>query len=397
MPERIGPPGFLPGPFIPPPPFAPPEVSPWPPDVWPSGPGLARPAPIRPWPAAEAPRFAEVVPLAVTPTRLDRPVTEVPLPGPVETAAVAAGGRLLLLHSPKVGKVVVFDVSEGKVVRQIDAAEPGTLLAGGMNTFVIYQPKRNTFERWTCDKLERLPEVKSPFADPVRALAMGSASNGPLVAALGGSRGTGPLGASLGFFDPTAAREVGYLADGQPNPLGIGPAHSPVRLRVSANGGVVTADSLTRPMGAETTVIQDGRATRYWRQDGPPILAPSADGKYLGGFGKRFAPDRPEPRVPETAMSLFHLPAVTGPWYLTLTDTEPSGLPERLRPASVKVYHSERPGVVADLGRLDDVDFAGAHAGDIDQRVFLIPPARVLVTVAAPKRDRLVLRRVELK
>jgi hypothetical protein len=338
-----------------------------------------------------------VVPVPITPTRFDGPWTEVALPGPVESASVAAGGRLLLLHVPNAEKVVVFDVSDGKVTKQIDAAGPGTMVAGGMNSFVIYQPRKKSFERWDCLKLERLPAGDSPFVDPVRALAMGSASNGPLVAALGGPRGTGALGATLAYFDPATAKEVGYVMAGQPNPLGIGPANAPVRLRVSANGEVVNSGSPTRPIGSETIVIRDGRATCYWNHAGPAFLAPSPDGKYLGGFGKTYAPDRPEVRPPDSARSIFHVPAVTGAWYLTLTDTEPKGSPERLRPATAAVYQAERRVKVADLGRLDEVDFVGAHAGDIDQRVFLVPPARVLVTVAAPKRDRLILRRVELK
>ena len=53
--------------------------------------------------------------------------------------------------------------------------------------------------------------------------------------------------------------------------------------------------------------------------------------------------------------------------------------------------------MLADLGRLDDVDFARAQTGDIDQTLFLVPDAKVLVSVAAPKRNKLVVRRVEVK
>ena len=387
-PRRDGDPGPQPGP----PHFAPPGMPPvLRPRAAPAFPGVGGPPP----PPGDGPKFAAAVPLAVKPPAFAGNRTEVPLGGPVDSAAVAGGGRLLLVHVAWVNKVLVFDVSQARVIKEIDAPDPKTLLAGGMNLFVVYHPGKNLVERWSCDRLERLPEIKSPFTDPVRALAMGSAANGPLVAVLDGRRDLRQRGAPLAYFDPATLRPAAYDLEGQASPFVVALERAGVHLRVSANGRLVTVCTPDRALGVECTVLAGRRATRYWGQVALRLAFPSPDGQALGGFGRFLRPDPPDPAFDPIDPALFCLPAVAGDRYLVLRDDDPGRPRGQSRAARVQIGRAGQ--MLADLGRLDDVDFARAQTGDIDQTLFLVPDAKVLVSVAAPKRNKLVVRRVEVK
>jgi hypothetical protein len=373
-----------------------------PPGVMPGGPGFQPPGPaprrVNPAPAGPPPdptRFAPVVPLPIKPPRLPRPQTEVPLPGPVESAVVAGGGRLLLLHVPNAHKVLVFDVSEAKIAKQIDAPDADTMLAGGMNTFVLYQPKANTIERWTCDKLERQPAVKSPFADPVKVLAMGCASNGPLVAALGGTRKTFFDGTTVAYFDPATMTEVSYAVDGR-NQLGLGSRNKPPAIRVSANGAVVTGWGPSSPDGVQCDVIGPGRITRHWPLGLRQPVLPAPDGKILYGRGQVLGPNLGGPPAGFVDDSHWYVPAVQGDYYAVIREPERGFAGPGQRPGTIAIYRWSRNGAVASVDSAEDLDLGRAEAG-LDQSLFLVPEAQVLITVAGPKRNKLTLRRVEQK
>jgi hypothetical protein len=353
-------------------------------------------APPVPEPGEGGPQFARIERAKIGPARLERDHSEIGLPGPVETAVAAAGGRYLLLHVPKVKKVLFFDVSDAKVVREIDAPDPNTMLAGGMNTFILYSPAENRVERWSFKAMEREPDVPSPFKDPVKALAMGCASNGPLVAALGGSRKTrGHAGATLAYYNPTTLKEVSYTIGGKPNDFGLGVRDTRAAIRVSADGRVVTGWGLDRPSGVECHVITNGRVTRDWMMEKPVPMVPSPDGRFLYGRDQVFLNDLRGRQDVIHNPFVVYLPAVQGNWYLAAAGGR--GLPPGMggEPA-VGIYRAGQFRPAVTIESAEDVDLSLADRG-LDQSLFLIPDAQVLVSIAAPKRSKLVLRRVELK
>lgn len=344
-------------------------------------------------PAADVPRFAPVVPVPIAPARLARDRVEVSLPGPVDSVVVAGGGRYLLLHIPKTGQVLVFDASAARVVRAIRVPDPAALVAGGMNTFVIYQPGKNTIERWSCDRLQPQPAVRAPFTDRVQALAMGCASNGPLVAALGGKRKSQLRGATFAYFDPANLTELPYAVAGVENPFGIGPAEKKASIRVSANGRVVTGWSPELPCGTECDVLVGRRATRYWDLHAPRPLLPAPDGSLLLGRGETRRPDlRAGPGQRQDALVHF-VPGVSGNAYVAVRGPRADG---RARAEAAAVYRTGQDAPVVTFDATDDIDLSRADQG-LDQTVILVPEARVLITVAGSDRTKLVLRRVDLK
>lgn len=332
----------------------------------------------------DGPKFAPVAPLAITPALLTRDRDEIPLPGPVESVAVAAGGRYLLLHVPKAGQVLVFDVNTVKVIRTIGVPDPNALIAGGMNLFVIYQPGKNAVERWGCDTLERQFVGQSPFTDPVKALAMGCASNGPLVAALGGKRKSQLRGATFAYFDPANLNELSYTVAGVENPFGIGPAEKKANIRVSANGRVVLGWSPELPSGTECDVLVGRRATRYWDLHAPRPLLPAPDGSLLFGRGETLRPDLQGGRGQRVDAPVHFLPGVSGNAYVAV------------RAGSVAICRIGKDAPLVTYDAADDIDLSRADQG-LDQTVILVPEARVLITVAGSDRTKLVLRHVDLK
>jgi hypothetical protein len=351
------------------------------------------PAPGRP--AADGPKFAEAIPLPIRPARLAPDRDEIVLPGPVESVAVAGGGRLLLMHLPRTKRVLVFDVIAAKVVKEIAAPDPETMLAGGMNLFVIYQPGKNTIERWNCDDLTRLPEVKSPFKDPVFGLAMGCASNGPLVAALGGKRKAFHGGSTLAYFGPGTMKEVTYAVQGDRNAFGLGEENKRVQLRVSANGGVVTGWGHDTGAGAQCDELRGAGLVRHWNLLAPRPLLPAADGSLL------FAPGQVlRPGVygdgPLRNSATHYVPAASGNWHSIILVARAGGRGEDDRAKTLAVYQTGRNVPAATFDAVDDIDLSRGEQG-FDQSVILVPEAKVLITVTGPTRTKLALRPVDLK
>jgi hypothetical protein len=346
------------------------------------------PPPVRV--AGEGPNFAKVELLPIKPSTFKGDRTEVPLPGRAESVVVAGGGRYLLLHIPAAGKLVVFDVTNARIAKEIDAADKDAKVAGGMNLFVIYRPRDNTFERWSCDKLERQFAGKVPFTDPVRAMAMGSASNGPLVAAIAGTRGNQTIqSAATAYFDPATFKEVEYERGmpSQRNMFGLGRNRGPVALRVSPDGLLASGWDLGGAPGCETHRFAGGHVVDRWQLSAPHPLLPAAKGDFLFGQGRVVSRDLGGAVVPVMGRAVYYVPAVQGEYY---TAARQIG-----QLATLEIFKGTQEIPVASFDRIPDVDLTRAEWG-LDESVILVPDAKVLITIAAD-RTRLGLRRVDLK
>jgi len=125
-------------------------------------------------------------------------------------------------------------------------------------------------------------------------------------------------------------------------------------------------------------------------------MLPSADGRFLYSTGRSVY--GPELRAPDADgfpdRSIRQVPAVQGTWYALVRGPEfPFG---ENRAVSISLFQVGKNAPAVTFDAADDVNLARDEQ-PIDQSVILVPAARVLVTVAAPKRNKLVLRRVELK
>ncbi|HKB01754.1 MAG TPA: hypothetical protein VKD90_06020 [Gemmataceae bacterium] len=380
---------------VPPPPDV--DLPPFEPPAFPGGP------PGRPRPNLPAPKLAPLDPLPIAPTPMAADRVEQTMPGPIENMIVAGGGRLLLLHLPGPRCVAVVDVNKWERVKLIPAEDPGARVAGGMNVFVIYLPAKGILERWNCRTLERDAELKADFGVEVKALAMGSASNGPLVAALGGGRRTVQGATTLGYFDPMTGKELGYEIGGAKNPFGIGISDANPLVRVSADGSVVTAWGDNGRGGAQSDVIEGGRITRHWQSRWLGAAVPGPDGRTVYGRGERFPPDLKGGRIPrdDPRNPVWLIPAVHGDYFVSLRGSAAdAGKLGRPRKAVAEICLGADAKSVLNLGELVDFELptgiGDARGKTFDQYVALVPDAKLFAFVPTKARERLVLRRADV-
>lgn len=337
-------------------------------------------------------------PVPLPPTELagngNGPLT-VGLPGKVGDVAVGGGGRYLVLHFPERKKVAVFDVCTARIVREMDVIAHDAVLAAGMNKLVVVSAESRVLNQYSLPGLEPEFGCTPPGGDrKVIAVAMGSGTNGPLFVA------TFP---ELMLFDLEKRETVeGSVRFGG---VGNAPLHPRVMLRASADGTTLTA---TWPMGA--TSGPSGVATVKGGKwvDAPvqfPHSAPAADGQTLFTEGLLFGPDGRAlgPRVAglSPGAKAWLVPAVSGNSFVKLAQKQ-TGAGAKMRWSITATIHADRDPatVLATVGPVPEADElpvapTGAEAG-FDKHVFLIPGAKVLAIIP-PARDRIVLRRADVK
>src|SRR5262249_1625461 len=120
---------------------------------------------------------------------------------PAGDVCVGGGGRFLLLHLPRERKLAVFDANEAKVVKYLPVPEDKPLLAAGRDQLVVGLPESNVLQRWSLATFEREAAVPAPQPGALKALAMGSATAGPLLVV--GADG-------LALLDPQTFRPSGH-------------------------------------------------------------------------------------------------------------------------------------------------------------------------------------------
>src|SRR5207249_875075 len=125
-----------------------------------------------------------------------------------------------------------------KVVKTLPLSEPGTMVAAGAGVIVAYNPDRHTLDRWVLPSFRKEGPVSCPLAQPVYALALGSAADGPLLAAAGND--VRRFGGALRFLDPTTFREVSIKPVERASEFGFRVGKGS-QMRASADGRVFTA------------------------------------------------------------------------------------------------------------------------------------------------------------
>src|SRR5262249_42849264 len=174
---------------------------------------------------------------SIKPPALDANKVERKLEAAVSDVAVGGGGRYLVLHLPKVQKLAVFDVSAAKVVGNIPIKEEGARFTAGLEDIVVVLPRAGTIERWSLKTLERDVAATLPIKGVVKAIAMGSASKGPLLVYW--ATGTEQLDrASFALLNPESMKLINPELNTQNMWIMAGHYRNLVHLRASANGRV---------------------------------------------------------------------------------------------------------------------------------------------------------------
>jgi serine/threonine-protein kinase len=321
------------------------------------------------------------------------PVAEsevVTLPGAVADVAVGGGGRYLVFHLER--SLAVFDVQEGKVVRQLPLAEEHAHFAAGATRLVVLYPGARLLQTWDLTRFAK--ERSAPFpgsmaTGEIRQVCMGSASNGPLFVYLANEKRT--LALNPATLETT---EVHWRHWGPTN------AYGPLHLRAAPDGDTLVGWS-GGWAGAEMAFFRQG--VQHGSDDNIEFsmglfALPSADGRRLFTPWAIVNRDGGAIKPPELA-NTYRVPAHEPGFFLALHSQGRYPDAPREKEPTARLPAVSQVVVCTDDGRrlfpLDGIDGLNAGTGLFwERRVHYYPRAGLLAVLIAP--DRLLLRRVDL-
>jgi hypothetical protein len=309
------------------------------------------------------------------------------LPGPAGDLCVAAAGRYVLVPMPRNKQLAVFDVNEAKIVKTLPLSEPGTKITAGAGVIVAYNPDGHTFERWVLPSFRKEGPVSCPLAQPVYAMALGSASDGPLLTAAGNDPRR--YGGHLRFLDPTTFREVAIKPVERASEFGFRVGRG-AQMRASADGRVFTTWTPgDRDRGPQSLVVTGPRFKVFVETEPAGHVVPASDGQLLfTGRGVANVEGRPTTGTPD-GLVMPSVPAVHGPGYLCV---KPAGNAATI---NLMVPGRTAPLRVWNFELLAPLSAESTNAIPPDRRIVFIPAAKLLVTLPR-SNDRLVFHKLDL-
>src|SRR5262245_38722700 len=320
----------------------------------------------------------------IQPLELATPFIEVAIPGQLRDVCVGGGGRFLILHCQTARKLAIFDLSALKVVKALPLGSDNVLFAAGADKLLVVYPDEKLIERWNLLTLKIETEAPLEVRQKPTAAAMGSATAGPLV--LGGPQAQNNASKmALMFVDVETLKEV--MIEKATGDFGV-TFGTAAHLRASADGRLLGSwFAQLQPSGLQTARLEGNSMTGSHKRESVGHVIPGPDGQMVftekGMYTSTGEPTgRRDPVIP----------AATGPAYLTVI---PDGAK---RVVGVWMPNQETPAATfTDLpgfdGRRDPFERDNPTLA-LDKRLFLIPPARVLVVVP-PAADRLLVYKVE--
>ncbi len=351
------------------------------------------------------------------------------LEGRITDVTVGGGGRYLLLTLKAARKLAVFDVNAADVVKTIPLASPNVMVAAGAKKILIALPDQKRFERWDLATLKRDGDSRpSPISGPLKALALGSDSDGPALALwYGDASAFGYIDRSRGSFidleslavlrlGPAAISSAqvraGVLDSGGSFALDSA-LEKQLHLRASAGGGLFGIWQTLGPNGYHTVVAHGQSIHKTSRRDGSGYVVPGPDGRtvFTGSESRLHADGQFLGRAESLGVDSqwegkLTLPSADPAYYLRIT-----GLASIATNDTSGKWHGEVTVSIhasSDGSRLLTVhgfdEMAGADRSEsflkddfsIDKRFHFVPAARLLITIPLAN-DRLVLRRIDIE
>ncbi len=326
---------------------------------------------------------APAKPLAgLKPAPLKADTEERSLPAPAGDVCAGGGGRFLIFHLPQSRRLAVFDANEARIVKYLPVAEDNVKIAAGRDKLVVVLPGAKLIQRYSLATFERELTAPLPYPYQLIGITMGPASDGPLLV----ESADYPRIGAMSFFDIRTMKKLD-LQPGRPVPCNIAPN---VRLHASADGSVITAGNQSYILSGQTFNAYDVPANGY--------LLPSPDGRTLYSAGRQFTAEG-KPLGEQKGgygSALWYLPAVQGPYYLSLNEKREGNAGKQFLSLAVHLSGDSRPlFTLPNFSALDGlVDWISGRPSPFERHIFLIPDAHLLVLM--PKsNDKLVLHRFD--
>lgn len=344
------------------------------------------------------------------------------LPGSISDVASGGAGRFLLLTLKNVRRIAVFDANAAAIVKLISLPTEHAMVAGGARKMLILYPDERLLERWDLATLQREGAARpSPIKSPVRRLALGSDSAGPMLAYW--LQGGGLHRLSLIDLDSLSVLKVGSIA-GKGSHASVSDSRGSftsdstltehLRIRASANGSLFTLWNPGVSGGSPATLSVHGGAIATAQPSGSSFgqLFPGPDGRTVfTGSGVRIDPEgRPIGPAPaqEGLGARPMLTPTTDPAFFLSIDGLPSAafypnghLSAPPKPVTVAVHSASDGSPLLTVHGLDEMTASGTpedwYRDDFtaEKRFHLIPAAHMLVTIP-PSNNCLVLRGLEI-
>jgi len=315
-----------------------------------------------------------------------RTVDTIALPAPLTQVIVGGSGRYLIGIAPTEKQVVVIDVARRKISKTITVDDADIGLAAGASKLIVLQRGTGSISRYDLTTLEKEATVK---CDPFKSLAMGSSSDGPLLAVTrtGKSEATAAV-INLETLEASSSFAFPYKLDG-------------TNLLASANGKLFTSWSTTVDPNGMGLLELDGETPKWFFEANSlgPIF-PSGDSRLLYTLSGKFsATGEPIGRRIETPRLM--LPAAIGPWCLSLALPEWKYTPDA-GPVRASIQYQSDEDLVLGLSDIDvppvaaKTNVAGLLSEKYDQRFYLLPESSALAILSA-NMDQLQIYKFDLK
>jgi S1-C subfamily serine protease len=311
---------------------------------------------------------ADPATVAITPPALTGDKVVKRLPEGFSEVVVGGGGRYLIFHLPKLKKLAVFDVNEGRVTKYIPLTETTIAFAAGLDAVVVGLRSAGKLERWSLTTFELEKSAATPFQEEIGTMLMGHGSNGPVVV-------------NGYFLDLATFRPLPILdPKGQERPLGGG-------WRIPSGDGTVYGGWNTHlsPSSATSFVMEGSVVKRYDSGDLRHVV-PGPDGRTVY-TGKGICAATLERGNPDDASYGYCLPAVRGEYFLSLTSATGG------KGGGFTVYLRGLKQPIAKLDKAEHgLSFDGWDRESFGpwRRVYFIPDAKV-IAVLPPSNDQVVL------
>jgi WD40 repeat protein len=345
------------------------------------------------------------------------------LGGKISDVAVGGGGRYLILTLKEARQIAVFDVNAADIVKTIALPSENALVTAGAKAFFIAFPDQGLFQRWDLETMTREgANLPSPIRARLKGLAMGSDSDGPLLAVWSpDSNNNFPQQVRFSFLDPNTLKVLkagpitngGFQGIGSVSPSGGTILLHPflqqrVHVRASAGGDLYGIwQTNGSPSGFQTLAVRRSALKGIYNHDSLDHLAPGPDGLtvYTGRGGELDAEGKPlrgSDSRPPTSPALT-IPSTDPVYYLSINGLNQNRSPNSPATAVTASVHAASDGTrLLTVQQLDEMKGVGNSEAWIaddftnEKRFHLIPAARLLITIP-PTNDRLVLRRLDIE
>jgi hypothetical protein len=316
------------------------------------------------------PDTGSVVVEAVRPPNLnsDRVVTK--LPAAIGDVALGGNGRYLILHLPALRKLAIFDVSDASISGYIPVDDDSVRFAAGQEKLVVGLPDKGVLQRWDLKTRERELSVQAGVGK-IKHVVMGHASAGPVLVHMINTSGTHAV--KTEFLDLKTFRSLEMQGT---NEVRGGDVEAEGYVRASADGLTFAFWRINvSPAGISTLVIRGNQLRRSYMHDTSGHLIPSPDGRVIYTGRGRYTPECKA--LDEDTNINFMLPSVHGDYYLHVGKDDKDKSTVSVHRAGDK-RPLARPDVFAGLP--GPTPWGREELG-LDHRLFLIPEARVIVTL----------------